>query len=1100
MNLVSRFLLVTAIVLLSVSVSGYEIVGECVIEDNPNFQIMVCPHTSVSPVGAFEQTFTLWNKSGQNFENNVYAVYRFDSDLLSGSAERWVPPSYGWVQETLDCPIGANYAIELNRFPGTPNPHYGECFDTSDLNAGGDVNTFYFKERFESYDLQEREIYIDENKVVSGNRWSNVTNGFSKLNYLNDTYYYTNIPTTLMSGNSKTWKINYAPSAGSKKWELGLYVGDSPTCIFNDDCDHVVWLDPWFDTDFTFRRQITVTAGTEIDNTMTLDINSLDTTDTAKYQADCDDLRIVFQDAADLNRIVLGCGTTDTKVYWKAQATISSGSSSTDYKIYHGNSSATAPSVDMNNVGLWGDRFQGSVDGSWTVGGSNQNADINSDQAYESTSSLTQRTTGDSFLQYNFGAIHTGDIDIITWILDDPNDTDGIVFSPWIQNGTPISDLRIGIQTDINSTDYVVFDGVWIQLSNSRTAAWHEFRVEYFDTNANSSVFIDDVNVFGGGGYKLNTTLRLYTSVASPSDLNVFFDPFLIRTHVDNKPAIVLAADEIVSSVSADFDASPAAPYVLDPDGGITSITIDFNDTSTYLFGDTFASATWDENSTEFSTDQNSSRTFTTIGDFNITQIVTSTDGNVSQQEKTISILQAGQTIDINFVFNAEPTLADVNFGVTVDGNAEKINFAVWGFPNDNNLSGLVVNQQYRLGDNRQVCVVVNTTGDVNKLHCENFFTTRVITKIPKDITNLSLITPFDASIDSVPPQSFSGLSVDGNFWFFYQGLDSNTHNLIVDANVTFFLSTYFIGLNGVDLNQTIQPYMVPATDGINVIITAKDSLTNNTVQGVVAAFNRIVSTDGDVLAISGVTDDLGRISLPFIAGIDHNFTIQFPFGTILRTGTYIPQTIDATDGIGISVASTSVFDTNAIGVTDVNFLQSQVTPASPIDLNAIVTSSRTMSAVTYTVDHNGVQLFTDTNSNCPTTCQFNRSQDVAGLDEKFPLIEIIDVNYTDGGSFRITKAVTISRTPFGLFESFTTVKTSDLGDIGGTMFLSAIIIAILLGIVHFTFPSIDNSPTFVLAATILLFLSFVGWVDGVTWVIATIGAGAVYFMRKVDK
>ena len=67
-------------------------------------------------------------------------------------------------------------------------------------------------------------------------------------------------------------------------------------------------------------------------------------------------------------------------------------------------------------------------------------------------------------------------------------------------------------------------------------------------------------------------------------------------------------------------------------------------------------------------------------------------------------------------------------------------------------------------------------------------------------------------------------------------------------------------------------------------------------------------------------------------------------------------------------------------------------------------------------------------------------------------------------------------------------------------MFLSAIIIAIILGIVHFSYPSVDNSFTFVFAATLLLFLSFVGWVDGVTWVIASIGAGAVYFLRRVDK
>ncbi len=1101
-KLVLRLLLLTLIVLLSGNVFAWVIEGNCVVEDNPKFKLEVCPHTSSSPVGANEQTFTLTNKTGLDLENNVYVVYKFGEQLESGGASRWVPPSYGWNTRIDYCPLQAEYIFELNVFPNDRNPHWGECWETIDVNQDYDYNSYFFQRQFKDYSGSDREIYYDVNEVVSGNRWIDYSGVFAHQVQGGEHYYFTTTPTTLISGKSKTWKISYTPSSldTSKKWELGIYADDSPYCIFDDTCDHIAWLDPWWDNSYLFRNQITVTAGTEINNTMTLDLNSLDTTDTAQYQADCDDLRIIFQDTADLNRIVLNCGTTDTRVYWKAQATIASGSSSTDYKIYHGNPSASAPSVDMNNVGLWGDRFQGSVDGSWTVGGTDQHADINSDQAQESTTSLTQRTIGNSFLQYNFGAIHSGDIDIISWFLDDPNDTDGIVFTPWIQNGTPISDLRIGVSTDINTTDYVIFDGVWNQLSNSRTTAWHEFRVEYFDTNANSSIFIDDVNVFGGGGYKLNTTLRLFTSRQNVADLNAYFDPFLIRTHVANKPAITVGSDEIVPSVSADFNVSPSAPHTLDIDEGITSLTIDFNDTSTYLFGDTYASTFWDENGVQFSTDQNSSRDFTAIGDFNITQIVTSTDGNVSQRERTISITSSPQDLDINIVgFTATAATADVNYGVTSVGT---INYAVWGFPNDQNQLGLIAEKIYREGDIREVCVIVNGEGDVNKLRCENFFTTHVIAKVPKDITDLSLVTPFDVSIDSVPAQSFTGVTVDQNFWFFYQNLDSNTHNMIVDANVEFFLSTYFIGLNGVDLNQTIQPYVVPVTDGINVIFTAKDSLTNDTVQGVVIDFARNVSTDGIVSVESGVTDDLGRISLPFIAGIDHNFTLQFPFGTILKTGTYIPQSIDATNGIGISVPSVSLFDVNAVGVTDVNVLQRQVDPASPIDINVIVTSTRIMSAVTVTVDHNGVVLSPspDSNSNCPTTCSFNFSIDVTGLNEKFPLVVTTDVNYTDGGSFTTKQAVTISRTPFDLFESFTTAKTNDLGDVGGTMVLSAFIIALILGIFHFSFPAVDNSHSFVIAATILLFLSFVGWVDGITWVLATIAGGAIYFSRRVDK
>lgn len=595
-----------------------------------------------------------------------------------------------------------------------------------------------------------------------------------------------------------------------------------------------------------------------------------------------------------------------------------------------------------------------------------------------------------------------------------------------------------------------------------------------------------------------------------PTTGNIEMDyVFLTTNNSQGDPSTLLFDSNsypIANGVITSFTTKPISPIALDPEGGITNIAVDFNSTTEFFGGIVDINYLWQVDGEEISTDQNTVRDFNGAdADFNVSLIVQGNDGATtftSQNDQNILLREGGQDVDINFVFNAEATLADVNFGVTVGGGTSTINFAVWGFPNDNNLSGLVVNQQYRVGDTREVCVVVNTTGDVNKLHCENFFNTHVTVKVPKDITNLSLITPFDASIDSTPPQSFTGLSVDGNFWFFYQTTpDSNSHNVIVDANVTFFLSTYFVGLNAIDLNQTIQPYMVPATQGINVILTAKDSLTNDSVQGVVASFNRIVSTDGDVLAISGTTDTLGRLSLPFIAGIDHNFTIQFPFGTIVRIGTYIPQTVDATDGVGISVASVSVFDTNAIGVTDVNFLQHQATPNSPIDVNVRVEkTSRAIASMTVTIDHNGVNLDSNSVGIVTLPYDFNFSVEVGGLDVRIPVFVTLDINYVDGGSARIKSTVTINASQFNLFQSFTTAKTDELGDIGGTMFLSAIIIAILLGIVHFNFPNVDNSFTFVFAAAILLFLSFVGWVDGVTWVIATIGAGAVYFLRRVDK
>jgi len=70
------------------------------------------------------------------------------------------------------------------------------------------------------------------------------------------------------------------------------------------------------------------------------------------------------------------------------------------------------------------------------------------------------------------------------------------------------------------------------------------------------------------------------------------------------------------------------------------------------------------------------------------------------------------ENIDINFTFTTTAPTLDVNYGVT---STSVINYAVWGFPNDNNILGLVATQNYRSGALREVCVVVKPKVLVNR-------------------------------------------------------------------------------------------------------------------------------------------------------------------------------------------------------------------------------------------------------------------------------------------------------------------------------------------------------------------------------------------------
>ena len=565
------------------------------------------------------------------------------------------------------------------------------------------------------------------------------------------------------------------------------------------------------------------------------------------------------------------------------------------------------------------------------------------------------------------------------------------------------------------------------------------------------------------------------------------------------------------NGIITSFTTKPASPIALDPEQGITNVLADFNSTTQFFpaTGLLDINYLWQVDGEEISTDQN------TVWDFNvnnsdtnvsfITQANDGLDTFISQQDQNILLRTNAQNLDINFLFNPESTLADVNFGVTAGGITTTINFAVWGFPNDNNLGGLMVNQQYRVGDNRQVCVVVNTNPDLNKLKCENFLTTRVIAKIPLDVTSSAELTPFAVSINSVPAQSFTSVSADQNFWFFSQGADLNTFNMVTDANVDFQVSNNLILLNSVDLNQTIQPYMSAVADGgISVIFTAKDSVTDDIIPNLIIFFSRTVTAVGNTLVQSGVTDSFGRLSLSFIPNIDHNFTAEFPIGTIIKTGVYVPETIDATNGVQLLSPSGAVItDANTVGSIDVNFLQvnARVKSDGTVDLNQTVTTDRDISSITITIDHNSVNLFTDLNSvGVSNGGIFSQSIDVNGLSRLIPLIVTVDGNFTDGNTFTSSRGITIVDGD-GLVETLEAAR-EELGDTPGTMVLLAFIVATLLGFYHFTYPSPtgDTSSSFILVAVIFSLATVVGWIDGVSWIFATLASGAVYFLQRVNK
>lgn len=121
----------------------------------------------------------------------------------------------------------------------------------------------------------------------------------------------------------------------------------------------------WWSDSYLYRKQITIrnnSKGTmQTDTTVALSFDhlSLVTHDPSQSQADGDDIRIAYGSAtqAEITRVGsantdIDWNDTDTTIYFKLQTSIAGEASDTNYYLYYGNPSATAPTTAVNAFGF----------------------------------------------------------------------------------------------------------------------------------------------------------------------------------------------------------------------------------------------------------------------------------------------------------------------------------------------------------------------------------------------------------------------------------------------------------------------------------------------------------------------------------------------------------------------------------------------------------------------------------------------------------------------------------------------------------------------------------------------------------------------------
>ncbi len=127
----------------------------------------------------------------------------------------------------------------------------------------------------------------------------------------------------------------------------------------------------WWDKNFQYRKQITVTAGTEaLTTSHTLDLaQDLGALITAgKIQSDYDDVRLVFWNGSAFVPVEIDI-VSATVQRFKVQSSISTSASDTNYYLYYGNPDATMRPTRLANVYPYYTSFNSkdqSTYGSWT--------------------------------------------------------------------------------------------------------------------------------------------------------------------------------------------------------------------------------------------------------------------------------------------------------------------------------------------------------------------------------------------------------------------------------------------------------------------------------------------------------------------------------------------------------------------------------------------------------------------------------------------------------------------------------------------------------------------------------------------------------------
>jgi hypothetical protein len=981
------------ILLISLQASAYYIDGDSVVYEDQYAKLVVTPHTATSPLKKnLKQFFDITNKTGQS--QQLYVAFVFDKQLVNAS------------------------------------------------------------------------VYSAENGL------QDVSSAFSYTEYQGKHYYYIMNPINFSAGQTKKYLVKYTPDPGdtSEKWDFLAWTGSDWYCILTDNCTKTWMIDPWWDSDYTYRRSIVVTAGADLNAGFPIDLNVLDFNFSqcivdGKCQADLDDIRITLGDSDEILNSIEGTLDLDKNRLWfELQNPILSGNTGV-YYLYYGNPNATqqtdatnfsAPAIDTNNAS------------------SDINRTVLLMHFEKQTSTLTYGSTDYNNIGY-FGVGNAPAWDVNGWfggalnfestgptddnvsILNKGSDlnfinTETHTIEYWLKpedlnagatNNLVISNYGHGDETTYGGYVHFVGSGnLRVGLifvtgggicsgfdSNVSTpaGAWTHVAVTYDNSTRTlrtyeNGILMDDI-VCAAGSWEPNfgyepfvigtdprsagfkdgydgviDELRVSNYVKAPGEIYSTYNNTLYFIDL----ATVAVSGEETGPLDANFVFSPDPVTNLDPENGVTSVTVDFNDTSDYNGGTLSPlSWSWDENGTEFSTDQNTSRTYSTVGDYNICFDVNATniaeDQNFNDTEcKLISVLQSPQ--DVSFTSDVASYNQDGNVSVDFNSFAETDGAGVtysWEVESVEVSTDQNFTYDLNIFGDLNICLTV-TDNSASKQFCDNRFVTITLVKKPKDEETDAELTPFSFTVDTNISQSFTALTVDTNFFIFTEESQTDAFTVNVDFNASYNSRNYLVDADG-NFNE-LQPYLTTSAGSTQITIFTRNAVSLGPLPFVQVKIFKII--DGEKTQIESVlTDSKGEALVSLIDNDTYIFDMSIDdvfitSMTILSTGSDVFLYLDIVD-----------FEWGKPSIPEVNiqFVPSMGRVATDTNmLQRVFFENVTVNIINIQVVNDNNTLY-DVNFTTGLSSGFENGilvSDLTGVDSNFALEITVSV-FTDGNIVR---------------------------------------------------------------------------------------------------